>query len=166
MKTQGKFIRISPTKARSVASKIRGMKALDAQITLQFMPQKSAKIIGKVLKTAISDAENNFLLDKKDLVVKAITVDKGPSFRRYQPAPKGMAHPIEKKTSHITIIVSGEAKIQRAKAEKPEKEVKKEEVEEVKIEKQEQFKPEMVKEQGKKQEEARGFSRFFRRKTG
>jgi len=140
VKTQGKFIRISPIKARSVANLVRGKKALPAMTELKFMPQSAAKILGKVIKTAVSDAENNYSLDKNDLVISQITVDKGPSFKRIQPVAKGMAHPIEKKTSHITVVVSGETKIERLKVQKPAKE-EKENIEEVKVERQGAFSP-------------------------
>lgn len=177
--TKGKFIRVSPLKARAVANEVRGKNALEALAVLKFMPQGPSKVISKVLRTAIADAEHNFLLDSKELTISKITVDKGPYFKRIQPAARGSVHGIQKKTSHISITVSGETKIKKIKKEELPKneEVKKEPVAkettetkeqkpaEVKQVKEEKFKPE-EKRFDKNQGQDQGFRRFFRRKSG
>jgi len=168
VKSKGKFIRISPIKARMVVRDLRGKSAERALVSLLMMPQKGAKIVAKVLKSAIADAEHNYLLDKKELQIESITIDKGPSFRRSRPSARGSVKPIEKKTSHITVTVSGENKIEKIKkapiVEKKEAvDPKNEKDIEQKIEEKKSF-PEDRKD-FKKQEE-KGFHRFFRRKTG
>lgn len=110
---KGKYLRVSPKKARPVADLIRGKNALEAQIILESLPQKAAKVIKKVLDSAVANAANNFNLDKEGLVVSSITVDKGPFFKRYQPRAMGRATEIKRKTSHIEIVVSGDLKVKK-----------------------------------------------------
>jgi large subunit ribosomal protein L22 len=113
-----KYIRISPKKARLVVDVVRGQNAVSALTTLKFMPKKAAGIIYKALNSAISNAVNNHGLMKNDLVITKITVDSGPSLKRFRPRSKGMASPLLKRTSHITVVVAGEEPKQIAKAEK------------------------------------------------
>jgi len=101
-----KYIRISPKKARLVADVIRGEKAVKAQVMLKFIPKKAAQIIYKALTSAVANAENNFNLKKEDLVIAKITIDKGPSLKRFRPRSKGMASALLKRTSHVTVVVS------------------------------------------------------------
>jgi large subunit ribosomal protein L22 len=103
-----KYIRISPKKARLVADVIRGDKAVNALATLRFMPKKAAGIIHKALHSAVANATNNAGLDKDTLVISKITIDKGPSLKRFRPRSRGMASALLKRTSHITVVVSGE----------------------------------------------------------
>ncbi len=113
-----KYIRISPKKARLVADVVRGQSAAQALVTLKFMPKKAAGIIYKALFSAVSNAENNFGIKKDDLVITKLTIDQGPSLKRFRPRSKGMASALLKRTSHITVIVTGEA---TKKVEKPAK---------------------------------------------
>jgi len=103
-----KYIRISPKKARLVADVVRGEKAVTALATLRFMPKKAAKIIHKALTSAVANATNNAGLAKEDLVISKITIDKGPSLKRFRPRSRGMASALLKRTSHITVVVSAE----------------------------------------------------------
>ncbi len=119
-----KYIRISPKKARLVADIVRGQKADNALTTLKFMPKKAAGIIYKALNSAVSNAVNNAGIAREDLVISKITVDQGPSLKRFRPRSKGMASPLLKRTSHITVVVAGEAAKKDAKP-KVEKEVAK-----------------------------------------
>jgi large subunit ribosomal protein L22 len=112
-----KFIRVSPKKARLVADLVRGKDINSAFATLRFMPKKSAGIILKTVKSAVANAENNFNLEKKDLVIKTITVNQGPSLKRFRPRSKGMASPLLKRTSHITVFVSDDNKQEPVKKE-------------------------------------------------
>jgi large subunit ribosomal protein L22 len=106
VKAVEKYIRISPKKARLVADMVRGENALKAQTMLKFVPKKAAQIIYKALTSAIANAENNAGLKKENLVISKITVDKGPSLKRFRPRSKGMASSLLKRTSHVTVVVS------------------------------------------------------------
>ena len=98
--------RSSAQKARLVADQVRGMPVEKALNLLKFSPRKAAKIIYKVLESAVANAENNLSLDVESLVVSRIMVDEGPSMKRIMPRAKGRADRIVKRTSHISIYVS------------------------------------------------------------
>ncbi len=101
-----KYAQVSSKKARDVAREIQGLPVSDALDTLTFTPRKSARLIGKTLKSAIANAENNHELFVDDLIVKSATVTEGPSQRRFKPRARGSAGAIIKRSSHIDIIVS------------------------------------------------------------
>ena len=107
MQTQAvlKFTRLSSQKGRLVADLVRGKPVGEAVNILKFSPQKSARVILKVLESAIANAENNFGADVDELKVKEIFVDKGPVLKRVMPRAKGRADRVLKPTSHITIRV-------------------------------------------------------------
>jgi large subunit ribosomal protein L22 len=109
VKSTTKFVRLSPKKARDVAREIQGLPVSSALDILTFTPKKAAVLIGKTLKTAIADAENNFSLDTDSLVVKEAVIGAGPTLRRFMPRAKGSAGPILKRTSHISITLVGSA---------------------------------------------------------
>ncbi len=100
-----KYIRISPQKARLVADTIRGMNAGQAVDTLRFMPKKGARIIKKVLESALANADQNSSVDVDALYVKEIFIDGGPMLKRFSPRAMGRATRILKRTSHITVVV-------------------------------------------------------------
>lgn len=100
-----KYIRLSPLKVRRVAQMIRGQGVRDAQTMLRFTPTRAARVVEKVLKSAVANAENNYDLDRDDLVVARAFVDKGPSTKRVQPRARGRADVITKRSSHITVVV-------------------------------------------------------------
>jgi large subunit ribosomal protein L22 len=102
-----KFVRLSPKKARDVAREIQGLPVSNALDILIFTPKKAALLIGKTLKTAIADAENNFSLDTNSLIIKEAVIGAGPTMRRFKPRAKGSAGPIIKRTSHISITLVG-----------------------------------------------------------
>lgn len=102
-----KFVRLSPKKARDVAREIQGLPVSNALDILTFTPKKAALLIGKTLKTAIADAENNFSLDSNSLIIKEAVIGAGPTMRRFKPRAKGSAGPIIKRTSHISITLVG-----------------------------------------------------------
>jgi large subunit ribosomal protein L22 len=104
-KAVAKYIRVSPQKARLVADVIRGMKADTAVTTLRFMPKKAARILRKVLESAVANADQRDSVDVDTLYVKEITVDGGPMLKRFSPRAQGRATRILKRTSHITVIV-------------------------------------------------------------
>jgi large subunit ribosomal protein L22 len=102
-----KFVRLSPKKARDVAREIQGLPVSNALDILTFTPKKAAFLIGKTLKTAIADAENNFSLDTSTLTIKEAVIGAGPTMRRFMPRAKGSAGAIIKRTSHISITLVG-----------------------------------------------------------
>ena len=101
----GKYIRISPQKARLVADVVRGMGVDQAITTLKFMPKKGAGILRKVLESAVANATQNDQVDVDNLVIKQITIDGGPSLKRIRPRAMGRATRIIKRTSHITVVL-------------------------------------------------------------
>jgi large subunit ribosomal protein L22 len=109
VKSITKYVRLSPKKARDVAREIQGLPVSSALDILTFTPKKAAQLIGKTLKTAIADAENNFSLDATTLIVKEAVIGGGPTLRRFKPRAKGSAGPILKRTSHISITLEGSA---------------------------------------------------------
>lgn len=104
-KAVGKYIRISPQKARLVADVVRGMGVDQAITTLKFMPKKGAGILRKVLESAVANATQNDQVDVDNLVIKQITIDGGPSLKRIRPRAMGRATRIIKRTSHITVVL-------------------------------------------------------------
>lgn len=98
--------RVSPQKCRLVADQIRGMGVAKAIDLLTFSTKKSAKLIKKVLESAIANAEHNDGADVDELRVSTIYVDEGPVLKRMSPRAKGRANRILKRTSHITVKVS------------------------------------------------------------
>ncbi|MDD4363298.1 MAG: 50S ribosomal protein L22 [Atribacterota bacterium] len=104
-KSVGRFIPISPRKCRRMIDTIQGKDTGMALLQLQFSPTRSAKMIYKVLKSAISNAENNFNMNVDELFVNKAFVDEGPTIKRFRPRAMGRAARINKRTSHITIEV-------------------------------------------------------------
>lgn len=105
MKATLRNVRITPKKANLVAELVRGAEVNDALATLKFTPKKAAKILYKLLNSAVANAENNFKQDPNTLVVKEVKVSKGMRFKRFRPVSRGRAHPINKDCSHIHIIL-------------------------------------------------------------
>jgi len=101
-----KFARISDRKARIVLDQIKGRGATEAKAILEYNPRYGAYLIGKLLKSAIANAEENHSLDESDLFVEEAIANQGPTLKRIQPRAKGRAYRINKRTSHITIILN------------------------------------------------------------
>ena len=100
-----KYIRISPVKVRLVADLIRGKKVEDALNILAFTPKFSAPVLTKVLNSAIANAGQKKGVDVDTLIVKKISVDEGPTLKRFRPRAMGRGTRILKRSSHIKIIV-------------------------------------------------------------
>jgi large subunit ribosomal protein L22 len=100
-----KFARISPQKCRLVADLVRGKSVGQALNTLRFTPKKGAKVVRKVLESAIANAENNLSADVDELKVQAITVDAAPVLKRFAARAKGRGTRIWKRNSHISVTV-------------------------------------------------------------
>ena len=105
-KAVAKTVRIAPRKARLVVELIKGKTVAEALAILQFTPRAGSPIVAKVLKSAIANAEHNYDLDAQNLVVSEAYVNEGPTLKRFRPRAKGSASPINKRTSHITVVVS------------------------------------------------------------
>ncbi len=103
-----RYARVSPQKCRLVADTIRGKSVDEALRTLTFTPKKSARIVKKVLESAIANAEHNHGADIDELRVATIEVNAAPTYRRYRARAKGRGAPITKRNSHITIRVADE----------------------------------------------------------
>lgn len=100
-----KYLRVSAQKTRLVADMVRGKKVDEALILLRFTPKKSGRLISKVLRSAMANAENNKSGDLEKLYIKTIKVDQGPRLKRFRPRAMGRATPIIKPSSHITIVL-------------------------------------------------------------
>jgi large subunit ribosomal protein L22 len=100
-----KYVRVSPRKAGDVTAMIRGKKVAEAKAILALSPRGAAKLVGKVLASAVANAENNNNLDADDLYVVTAYADPGPTIKRFTPRAMGRASRIRKRTSHITVCV-------------------------------------------------------------
>ncbi len=100
-----RYIRISPTKARQVVDLIRGRHVDDARRVLRFNERAASTTVGKVLESAIANAEHNRALPADELVVARAWVDEGPTLRRFRPRAMGRATRVRKRTCHISVVV-------------------------------------------------------------
>jgi len=100
-----RFVRVSPSKAQLVADLIRGKGSEEALNILTFTKKAAAKILIKLLKSAIANATQKKNIDVDRLYIKKITVDQGPTMKRFQPRALGRATTIRKRTSHINIVL-------------------------------------------------------------
>jgi large subunit ribosomal protein L22 len=119
MKAVLRKTQISPKKANLVAGMVRGKSVKQALDLLRFTPKKGAKILYKVVHSAASNAKNNFNQSLEDLSVSSILVTKGPTYKRSVPISRGRAHPIRKRSSHITVEVSATLKPAKKSEESP-----------------------------------------------
>jgi len=102
-KATHRYARISPRKVRPIADMIRGQFADDALDLLKCQPQRGARMLEKVLRSALANAEDRRAPNVRTLMVADARVDPGPMFRRLRPRARGMAHIIEKRMSHIHV---------------------------------------------------------------
>ena len=101
-----KNVRISPEKARHLSRLVQGKPVVEALAILDLSPRKAAELLGRSLRSAVANAENNFELDRKDLRVKSAVVDPGPMIKRFRPKARGSAGRIRKRTSHLEIVLA------------------------------------------------------------
>ncbi|MCP4574972.1 MAG: 50S ribosomal protein L22 [Deltaproteobacteria bacterium] len=104
-KAAARFIRISPRKVRLVMDQVRGMQVELALNKLSFAPQKGARILKKLLDSAVANAEQDANVDVDALYIKRIYADEGPTLKRWRPRAQGRATRIRKRTSHLTVIL-------------------------------------------------------------
>ena len=102
-----RYVRVTPRKARRVVDLIRGLPAQEAQAVLEFAPQAASDPVGKVLASAIANADMIGGRHSRGMLwVRRAWVDEGPTFKRFRPRAQGRGYRINKRTSHITVIVS------------------------------------------------------------
>ena len=104
-KALARQIRISPQKARLIADLVRGKDVASAIDTLRFMPKKGARILRKVIESALANASQNEAIDVDTLYIKTIFIDGGPMLKRIMPRAQGRANRILKRSSHITVVL-------------------------------------------------------------
>ncbi len=160
------YLRIAPRKVRLVADLIRGKTVEEAETLLSFLPQKSALPLVKLLKSAIASAKNNLQLEPANLYIAKIMVNEGPKLKRWRPRARGQAYEIQKKTSHIVLVLESKVKPKKKAKKVKTEEVKKEEkvaekVEEKVVKEKPKFKPEFG---VKKPKTEKGFRRIFIRR--
>ena len=105
-KAVARTVRIAPRKARLVVDLIRGKQVGEAVAILNHTPKAASPIVQKLLKSAVANAEHNYEMDVNNLVVAQVFVDEGPTMKRFRPRAQGRASAINKRTSHITIVLS------------------------------------------------------------
>ncbi len=108
VRASSRYVRVAPRKARLIADQVRGLHIDQARALLQFSPRGAAGDIGKLIESAASNAENNHDLVADEMRVAEITVDEGPTLKRFRPRALGRATPIHKRTSHIAVALSPE----------------------------------------------------------
>lgn len=104
-KAIAKYVRISPLKVNFICREIKGKQVDEALSILKFTPKRGAKVLEKVLNSAVANAENNLNLDRDNLFVSEAFANDGPHMKRWRPKARGMAYPILKRSSHIGVVV-------------------------------------------------------------
>jgi large subunit ribosomal protein L22 len=105
VRAKARYVRVAPRKARLVADQVRGMPVPEAQTLLRFSSRGPARDISRLLDSASANAENNHDLVADELRIQAITVDEGPTLKRWRPRARGRATRIDKKTCHISVAL-------------------------------------------------------------
>jgi len=169
VKAKLKNLRIAPRKVRMVADLVRGKKVKESLAILNFTAKKATSPLIKLVNSAIANAKNNFHIEADNLYISEITVDEGPKYKRWMPRARGQATPIQKKTSHINLVLK---EIQPSKSVKKSESGKPSEVSAVSQEgagkeaPMAEKKPRRVRDlEVKKPKTGKGFQRFFQRKA-
>ena len=118
-------LQMSPRKVRLVVDTVRGLPIQEAEVRLTFLQKAAATPILKLLKSATANAEHNFKLDPRTLVIKKISADDGPTLKRWRPRAFGRAAPIRKRTTHVSITLAPKEGSSKAEDRSPKKEEKK-----------------------------------------
>jgi ribosomal protein L22 len=108
VRASSRYVRVAPRKARLIADQVRGMHIEQARALLEFSPRGAAEDIRKLIDSAAANAENNHDLIGDEMRISEITVDEGPTLRRYRPRALGRASRINKRTCHIAVALSPE----------------------------------------------------------
>lgn len=120
-KAQLRHIRIAPRKIRLLIDLIRGMRVEDAVVQLELSKKQASRPILKLLNSAVANAVHNFDMLPETLVIKTAFVDGGPILYRWQPRAMGRATPLRKRSSHVTLVLEGEAPEKKEKKKKEKK---------------------------------------------
>lgn len=99
------LIRIAPRKVRLVIDVVRGKSTEEALRILKFVNKRASLPVEKLIRSAMANAEHNFKLDKKNLVITSITANEGPTLKRFKPRAFGRAAVIRKRSSHISVVL-------------------------------------------------------------
>ena len=105
VKARARFLRVSPKKVKLVVDLVRGLSVERAVAQLNFLNKGAAEPVLKLLNSAVANAEHNFKLNKADLFIKYLVANQGPTLHRWKPAAFGRAHPINKRTTHLDVIL-------------------------------------------------------------
>lgn len=100
-----KYAKIAPRKVRRITPLIKGKQAGDALVNLKFLPHSGARVVAKVLKSAMANAEQKKVADPESMKVRQVLIDQGPTMKRMKPRAMGRADIIRKRTSHITVLL-------------------------------------------------------------
>lgn len=158
-----RYLRMAPRKVRLMADLIRGKSVEEAQTILNFSLRRAALPLLKLLKSALANAKNNLGLEETNLYISKISVDEGPKLKRWRARSRGQAFEIQKKTSHITLILNEiKKKPKKAKAKKLEKPKKVEKKEKAEKKEKIKFRPEK---EFQKPEGKKITKKIFRRKA-
>lgn len=101
-----KYVRVSPRKVRKIVDAVKGEDVEDGLNRLKFMPQKAAKILEKIVRSAVANADQHPDIDVDSLVIRNITADQGPTLKRFRARARGRGTRILKRTSHITVVLA------------------------------------------------------------
>jgi large subunit ribosomal protein L22 len=116
VRATAKFVGTSNRKVGLVAQLIRGRKASEAITVLTQTSKRATEPVGKVLQSAIANAENNYNLSARNLIVESVLVGPGPTLKRFRPRAQGRAFPIRKRTSHITVVLADTKAVGKAES--------------------------------------------------
>jgi large subunit ribosomal protein L22 len=108
VKAVARYERISPQKVHKIIGAVKNIPVEDGINKLHFMPQKAARLVEKVLNSAVANAEANHDIDIDDLMIQNITADQGPTLKRFRARARGRGTQILKRTSHITVVLTAE----------------------------------------------------------
>jgi len=163
------YLRIAPRKVRLTADLIRGKSVKEAESLLNFSVKRASSPLAKLLKQALTSAQNLFQLDPENLYISKITVDEGPKFKRWRARSRGQAYEIQKKSSHVVLVLDEKVKTKKKKLKKSAVEKTAEEPKEEKAAKTEKASPDKTKFRPKFEEKKprvkKGINRIFRRKA-
>lgn len=113
-----KYVRMSPRKVRLVSEAIKKLKPAESLIYLKNLNKRAVQPLTKAIKSAIANAENNYQIKSENLTFAKILVEPGPILKRWQPISRGRSHPINKRTSHIKVILEAEKDKEKSKPDK------------------------------------------------
>ena len=113
-----RYLRMSPQKVRLVLDAVRGKTVVEARVQLRFLQKAASEPVLKLINSAVANATNNFGLSEDGLWVKKIVADGGPILYRFRPAAMGRSTPIRKRTTHMTVVLEGDAKEAKTKKHK------------------------------------------------